>query len=75
MHKPRYAYLPKIKIENRSGEYVEKYDIVSKYQRRDGLNDICAAQFSKMYEPSWKGPSDKKSSKTFERNEDNKFHF
>ena len=52
--------MPKVKIENRSGEYVEKYDIVSKYQRRDGLNDICAAQFSKMYEPSWKGPSDKK---------------
>ena len=73
--KAQYANMPKIQIENRSGDYVEKYDIVSKYERRVGLERICAAQFAKMYEPSWKGPSDKQHQKTFEKNERNKFHF
>ena len=71
--KPQYAHMPKVKIENREGEYIEQYDIVSKYQRREGLDGICAAQFTKMYEPTWKGP--KKEGKTLERIKENKFHF
>ena len=73
--KAQYANLPKIKIENRSGDYVEKYDIVSKYERRVGLENLCAAQFAKMYEPSWKRPSDKKNENMPKMNERNKFHF
>ena len=51
--------MPKVKIEDREGEFIEQYDIVSKYQRREGLDGICAAQFTKMYEPSWKGSKNK----------------
>ena len=73
--KPQYAHLPKIKIENKEGDFVENYDIVSKYERREGLEEICAAQFTKMYEPSWKGPAQDKVPKFVERNDRNKFHF
>ena len=54
--KPQFAHLPTVKIENRDGDYIEKYDIVSKYERRGGLEEICPAQFTKMYEASWKKP-------------------
>ena len=73
--KPEYSNIPTIKIENREGNYIEKYDIVSKYQRREGLESICAAQFTKMYEPSWKGPSKKETQKILLRDNKNKFHF
>ena len=72
---PGYTHLQKIKIEDRDGQYVENYDLVSKYQRREGLNLICAAQFTKMYESSWKGPKENEKLKPMEKNEKNKFHF
>ena len=72
--KPQYAHMPKVKIANRDGDFIEQYDIVSKYQRREGLDEICAAQFTKMYEPTWKGPK-KEKSETLERIKENKFHF
>ena len=44
----------KVKIEGRDGLYVEKYDIVSKYERReDGLEELSFSQFAKMYTSSW----------------------
>ena len=44
----------KVKIEGRDGLYVEKYDIISKYERReDGLEDLSFSQFEKMYTASW----------------------
>ena len=73
--KPQYAKYSTVKISDREGEYIEKYDIVSKYQRRDGLEKICAAQFVKMYEPSWKKPTEKNTEKPLARNDRNKFHF
>ena len=65
--KPQYSHLPKTRIENREGSYIEHYDIVSKYQRREGLDLICSAQFTKMYEPSWKGPKEKEVIKSIDR--------
>ena len=73
--KPEFSNLPTIKIEDRDGNYIEKYDIVSKYQRREGLESICAAQFTKMYEPSWKEPSKKNTDRYPVRDDKNKFHF
>ena len=44
----------KVQIEGREGLYVEKYDIVSKYERReDGLEELSFSQFAKMYTSSW----------------------
>ena len=66
--KPQFAHLPKTKIESKEGDFIENYDIVSKYHRREGLEAICAAQFTKMYEPSWKGPKEKSTKTPVERN-------
>ena len=45
----------KIKILGREGFYVEKYDTVSKFERKeDGNDELSFSQFSKMYGPSWK---------------------
>ena len=48
----------KKKIENRDGWYVEKYDIVDKYVRRDkkckDVDDLSPSQFWKMYGTAWK---------------------
>ena len=63
--------MQKIHIENRCGDYIEKYDIVSKYQRREGLNQISAAQFASIM----KEPSERKRSKEMQRNDANRFHF
>ena len=39
-----------IKLEDREGLWMEKPDLWSKYLRRpDSLEDICFAQFAKMY--------------------------
>ena len=73
--KPQYNKLPTVKIANREGEYIEKYDILSKYMRRDGLEEISAAQFTKMYEPSWKPPNRGKCQTVLIRNKKNKFNF
>ena len=73
--KPQYANIPSVKVENREGNFIEKYDIVSKYQRRVGLDLICAAQFTKMYEPSWIFKEESENQKHIVRDENNKFHF
>ena len=45
----------KLKIDGRDGFYVEKYDIVSKYERcKHFLEETSFSQFSKMYTPGWK---------------------
>ena len=48
----------KKKIENRDGWFVEKYDIVDKYVRRDkkckDVDDLSPSQFWKMYGTAWK---------------------
>ena len=42
-----------IKLENREGLWMEKPDLWNKYLRRpDSLEDICLAQFAKMYKGS-----------------------
>ena len=49
-----YGGQEKVKIEGRDGFYVEKYDIISKYERREaGLEELSFSQFAKMYSPSW----------------------
>ena len=54
--------MPKVLVENHpDGVYVKQYDIHSKYERRpiegsaevEALEEICLAQFVKMYEPFW----------------------
>ena len=48
-----YGGREKKKIENRKGWYVEKYDVIDKYVRRDktqkASDSLCPAQFFKMY--------------------------
>ena len=49
-----YKDQEKVIIDGREGVYVEKYDIVSKYERKeDGQEDISFSHFTKMYGPSW----------------------
>ena len=58
----------KFKIDGRDGFYVEKYDIVSKYERsKQYLEETSFSQFSKMYTPGWKK---EKKNKGLEENED-----
>lgn len=57
--KPRYANLPKVEVQNHpGGEYVEQYDVNSKYERRDRegnpeLEDLSFSHMSKMYRAFW----------------------
>ena len=44
----------KLKIDGRDGYYVEKYDIVSKFERCKGKKDLSFSQFAKMYSTAWK---------------------
>ena len=47
-----------IQVEGREGYFVEKYDIVSKFERlEDHIKDtkLSFSHFAKMYQPSWKG--------------------
>ena len=44
----------KIKIDGKDGYYVEKYDIVSKFERCKGKKEMSYTQFAKMYTPVWK---------------------
>ena len=49
--------LEKVQVAGRDGDYVEKYDIVSKYERvEDKISDmeLSYSQFAKMYTPAWK---------------------
>ena len=51
----------KLKITGRDGMYVEKYDIISKFERKeDGDDDLSYSQFAKMYEPCWKNKENDK---------------
>ena len=51
----------KIKIEGRDGYFVEKYDIVSKFERCENKpQGLVYSHFAKMYSPAWR---DKKSEK------------
>ena len=61
-NKEGYESMPKVLVENHpDGVYVKQYDIHSKYERRpiegseevEALEEICLAQFVKMYEPFW----------------------
>ena len=53
----KYTDIPKVTILGREGKYVEKYDIISKYERRSKvMENICLAQFAKMYSTAWKDP-------------------
>ena len=55
----------KKRIENKDGWFVEKYDIVEKYVRRDKkcreVDNLSASQFWKMYGTAWKKRKVKKS--------------
>ena len=57
--KSEYNNVPKIHVENRQGEYIEKYDIIDKYSRRSTFNEntysfkeavkyICLAQLHRL---------------------------
>ena len=60
--------MKKVFIDGKDGEYVEKYDLISKYERRKSYNtmnsskqnhclkNLCLAQFIKMYKTSSKLP-------------------
>ena len=53
----------KFKIEGRD-EFVEKYDIVSKFERCKGKPDgLVYSHFAKMYSPAWKNGKENKSGK------------
>ena len=53
----------KIKIEGRDGYFVEKYDIVSKFERCENKpQGLVYSHFAKMYSPCWR---DKKSKDKF----------
>ena len=59
-----------IKLENRDGLWIEKPDMWNKYLRRpESLEEICLAQFAKMYRGSPEQPEDFE-----EENEDNEQH-
>ena len=57
--KREFAHLPKVKVLNhKEGEYIEQYDMNSKYERRDRLGNpeldgVSFAQVSRMFSPFW----------------------
>ena len=56
-----------IKLENHEGLWIEKPDLWSKYLRRpDSIEEICFAQFAKMY----KGSTSKKDESEYDANSD-----
>ena len=62
----------KKRIENKDGWFVEKYDIVEKYVRRDKncrrVDNLSASQFWKMYGTAWKKRKVKKNKVTEKTN-------
>ena len=62
--KPAYANIQRVSVENHTeGEYIEMYDVNSKYDRRDypshpELEKLSFSHMSKMYSPWW-GNQDK----------------
>ena len=68
----QYTSSPKVFVEGREGECVEKYDSISKYERREVyvtckdsstskivIEEMSLAQFIKMYKPTRKPPKPK----------------
>ena len=57
--KREFSHLPKVKVSNhKEGEYIEQYDMNSKYERRDRLGNpeldgVSFAQISRMFSPFW----------------------
>ena len=74
--KDEYKNIPKVTVENhKEGEYIENYDINSKYERRPrqdhpDLEHLSLSQMVKMYRPSWGKKSDKDNDK-YENEEEN----
>ena len=79
----------KKRIDGRDGWFVEKYDVIDKYTRRDktenDADEISVSQYLKMYVPTGKKPKKKKenspedentdSEAELESDEENKFDF
>ena len=72
--------MPKVSVENHpDGVYVKQYDIHSKYERRpmegseevEALEELCLAQFVKMYESYW---GKKNQDETMRQIEETLFH-
>ena len=64
-----YNEQEKVKIDGREGFYVEKYDIVSKFERKeDGQEELSFSHFSKMYGPSWSKNKNKREDNDIEEN-------
>ena len=63
-NKPEYNHIPKVTVENhKEGEYIENYDIISKYERRPiedhpDLDHLSLSQMVKMYNPFWGNKSE-----------------
>ena len=57
--KPEYRGMPKISVDShKDGEYIEQYDVNSKYDRRDieghiELDKLSFSHMVKMYEAFW----------------------
>ena len=72
--KPEYDKIPKIAVENhKDGEYVEQYDINSKYDRRDfeghpQLDYLSFSHMAKMYEAFWGKESFEEKNNLFNEN-------
>ena len=61
-----YKNIPKVAVENhKDGEYIENYDINSKYERRPiqdhpELEHLSLSQMVKIYDASWGNKSEEK---------------
>ena len=56
--------MPKVFVHNDEREYVEQYDLHSKYERRpkesvSSLQELSFSQFAKIYESWWGKPLEK----------------
>ena len=48
----------KFEINGREGLYVEKYDIISKYERSKNKSGLSFSHFAKMFNPAWNKKED-----------------
>ena len=68
--KPEYNHIPKVTVENhKEGQYIENYDINSKYERRPledhpDLEHLSLCQMVKMYDSWWGGNDNKNDEET-----------
>ena len=64
--KPEYKNMPKVTVQNHiEGEYIENYDINSKYERRPiqdhpDLEHLSLSQMVKIYDASWGNKNEEK---------------